>query len=292
MAMLRKALGLVILTAGGSAAAAQGQYLNIPTGERLSAPKPATTIAPNTVSPNKVVATTGEAREAAQSEGEETAQGLSNQAVETAATSAATPAFVSAPRGPENSEPSLASSSTSSSSLSVPAPRIEATPVKTVAAPPRPVLPTQASAPSEPVDLGAPVDLNDGQDPAPQALPVTGTAYPEELQSPQRGLAQERPVSAEVLAALSPQPSASEQPSPASKPRKSGSVYSGFGQGAFLRGGYSFAAHNFGEGDVSISGPMLAVGYRRALTTKARNNFSVEGEFVWIRDQELSLIHI
>lgn len=70
------------------------------------------------------------------------------------------------------------------------------------------------------------------------------------------------------------------------KKKRSGSVYKDYGQAVFLRGGYAFASHNFGDGEVSVNGLMLAGGYRKALSKKKRGQISVEGEIVWLSDSE------
>ena len=70
------------------------------------------------------------------------------------------------------------------------------------------------------------------------------------------------------------------------------SVYGSFGQAAFLRGGYAFAAHGGGTSG-SIDGFVISAGYRRALNRELSNRLSVETEAVYFRDsEEASIIGI
>jgi|GEM_PF-3322842 len=69
----------------------------------------------------------------------------------------------------------------------------------------------------------------------------------------------------------------------ASKRRRSGSVYSNFGQKVFLRGGYTFAA-SAGEPLVELEGSGLVggIGYSRLLNRSGSSKFFTEGEVVYI----------
>src|SRR5690606_27244602 len=67
--------------------------------------------------------------------------------------------------------------------------------------------------------------------------------------------------------------------------KRTGSVYGGFGQGVFLRGGYIFAAHGGGASE-QAGAPMAAAGYRRPISKHGRNHWSLELEGVYARDSE------
>lgn len=74
------------------------------------------------------------------------------------------------------------------------------------------------------------------------------------------------------------------------KPRRSssGSVYGRYGQAAFARGGYGFAAHGGGESG-SVDTLLGAVGYRTALSRGTGGRFSLETELVYTGDSETAL---
>lgn len=75
------------------------------------------------------------------------------------------------------------------------------------------------------------------------------------------------------------------------KPRRSsssGSVYGRYGQAAFVRGGYGFAAHGGGESG-SVDTLLGAVGYRTALGRGSGSRLSLETELVYTGDSETAL---
>ena len=74
------------------------------------------------------------------------------------------------------------------------------------------------------------------------------------------------------------------EPGEAPRQKQFRSVYGAFGQAAFLRGGYAFAAHGNGSSG-SVDGIIGSVGYRRALQPRT-NGLSLEGEVVYLRDGE------
>ena len=65
-----------------------------------------------------------------------------------------------------------------------------------------------------------------------------------------------------------------------------GSVYSSYGETAFLRGGYIFASR--GAGDYDALG--FSVGYRKAWREHGKSRFGLEGELIYSRDSEDFLV--